>query len=94
MALASLRSVFQGAEVGDYGLDIRLIELAAKPGHLTFDAFSYPFCDPGIAPGEVVQVRPFVPVRIISVAVRAVLAEQLGASLRFVAQGRSASGRA
>jgi len=48
IALSSL-SFFQGAEKSDQRLDVCIVELAAEPGHLAFDAISNSFRNSRVA---------------------------------------------
>jgi len=93
-ALIPLRLLLQSPEVGDKVLNIRIFELFGEGGHFAFDASFDDGCNSSIALTEVVEVRSFVPARIVSMAVRAVVVEQVVALLRFFAQGHSSLRRA
>ena len=86
--------LLQGAEVGNQVLNIRIFELFGEGGHFAFDASFDDGCNSGIALTQVVEVRSFVPARIVSMAVRAVMVEQVVALLRFSGQGRNGLRRA
>src|SRR5437868_453442 len=80
------RLLLQSAEVGDQRLNVAIIELFGEGRHFTFDASFDDGCNSSIALTQVVEIRPFVPTRIVSMAVRAVVVEQVVALLPFFAQ--------